>query len=54
MELKEGMVLTREVRSGTGVLLLKAGTTLSAKSIEAITRFFHIDPSRENIFIAAK
>lgn len=49
-DLKEGMILTRDVRSGTGLLLLSAGTELTQKSIEAIKRYFQIDPSRANIF----
>jgi response regulator RpfG family c-di-GMP phosphodiesterase len=39
-----GMVLSREVRSGTGVLLLSKGVTLTPQRIESIRRHFNIDP----------
>jgi hypothetical protein len=42
--LLSGMVLSRELRSGTGVLLAPKGVTLTVKKIETIKRYFLIDP----------
>jgi hypothetical protein len=43
-DLMPGMVLSMEVRGGTGVLLLKKGTVLDTHRIDLIKRRFHIDP----------
>jgi response regulator RpfG family c-di-GMP phosphodiesterase len=43
-ELAPGMVVSREVRSGTGVVLFRKGTTLDALRIESVNRFFAADP----------
>lgn len=53
-ELKPGMVLRRDVKSGTGLLLLGAGAVLSEKTIEALKRYFQIDPSKEKFFVMVK
>ncbi|MGQ9570978.1 MAG: HD domain-containing phosphohydrolase [Thermodesulfovibrionales bacterium] len=50
-QLVEGMVLLREVRSGTGLLLLAKGVVLDKKSIEALQRYHQIDPLKEGIFV---
>lgn len=50
-ELREGMVLSRDVRSGTGVLILRAGTRLCAAGIAALRRRRALDPSPEGIFV---
>ncbi len=50
-QLVEGMVLLREVRSGTGLLLLAKGVVLDKKSIEALRRYHQIDPLKEGIFV---
>ncbi len=42
--LMPGMVLSRELRSGTGVLLASKGITLNLQRITSIKRYFEIDP----------
>lgn len=51
--LKVGMVLSRDVKSGTGVLLLSKGARLSEKTIDSLRRLYHIDPSKNGIFVWA-
>lgn len=53
-ELEPGMVIRKDVKSGTGLLLLGAGVVLSEKTIAALKRYFQIDPSKEKIFVATK
>jgi len=43
-ELLSGMILSREVRGGTGVLLLPKGVRLDIPRIESIKRHFRLDP----------
>jgi len=43
-ELLSGMILSREVRGGTGVLLLPKGVRLDIPRIESIKRHFNLDP----------
>ncbi|MEW6601458.1 MAG: HD domain-containing phosphohydrolase [Nitrospirota bacterium] len=50
----EGMVLSRDVNSGTGLILLSRGTILNAKSISALRRYYQLDPSRTGIFVIAE
>ncbi len=50
-ELKEGMVVSRDVRSGTGILLLSKNIELNAMNIKAIKRYYTIDPPLRGIFI---
>ncbi|TSK07076.1 MAG: HD domain-containing protein [Geobacter sp.] len=49
--LKEGMKLTRNLYSGTGLLLLKEGTVLNPGSIEAVLRYYRIDPPSGGVFV---
>lgn len=44
MDLRVGMVVLRDVYSGTGILLLKQGSTLSSESISALKRYYDTDP----------
>jgi len=53
-DLREGMVLAKEVRSGTGLLLLGRGVGLTSKNIQAINRYFQIDPPRGNIYVLVR
>jgi response regulator RpfG family c-di-GMP phosphodiesterase len=48
-ELREGMVIAREVRSGTGLLLLGEGERLDPVNIGALRRYCHIDPPKKGI-----
>jgi response regulator RpfG family c-di-GMP phosphodiesterase len=50
-ELREGMVVAREVRSGTGILLLGVGETLDLLKIQALRRYNLIDPPPKEILV---
>jgi response regulator RpfG family c-di-GMP phosphodiesterase len=50
-QLLEGMCITRNLYSGTGLLLLTAGSVLDAGSIVAVARYYEIDPPRDGIFV---
>ncbi len=52
--LKAGMVISRDVHSGTGLLLLSKGLRLNEKNIQAIRRYYQIDPSRSGVFVMVK
>ena len=43
-QLVVGMILLREVRSGTGILLLSKGVTLDVEKINFVKRYFNFDP----------
>lgn len=50
-DLAINMVVSRDVLSGTGVLLLSKGTVLSSKNIEILKRYYRVDPAKHGIFI---
>ena len=50
-QLLEGMRITRNIYSGTGLLLLTEGTILDAGNIVAVTRYYDIDPPCCGIFV---
>jgi response regulator RpfG family c-di-GMP phosphodiesterase len=50
-KLKVGMVLARDVKSGTGLTLLTRGFRLTAKSISSIQRYYRLDPSRSGVYV---
>ena len=50
-EIREGMVIAREVRSGTGLLLLGVGERLDPVNIGALRRYYHIDPPKKGILV---
>jgi response regulator RpfG family c-di-GMP phosphodiesterase len=52
-QLLAGMCITRNIHSGTGLLLLTEGTVLDASSIVAVTRYYDIDPPPRGIFVGA-
>jgi response regulator RpfG family c-di-GMP phosphodiesterase len=52
--LSERMVLARDLFSGTGLLLLSTGTELDAVKIEALKRFYRLDPPKGGVFIFAR
>jgi len=52
-DLSEGLVLSRDARSGTGILLLKKGTRLDARKIAALRRYDRLDPARTGVFVRA-
>jgi len=50
--LRNGMVLSRDLRTGTGILLEARGAVLDSHSIASIRRYATIDPSgHNNVFI---
>ncbi len=53
-DLVAGMVVTRDVYSGTGILMLSQGTVLDGKNITLLQRCHDLDPSREGVFVSMK
>lgn len=49
-ELRAGMVLTKDVVSGTGMMLLNKGVALDTVKIEAIQRYYQLDPPLHGVF----
>ncbi len=49
-ELLTGMLLTRDVLSGTGLLLLNKGIALDATQIQSIKRYYELDPPVHGVF----
>ena len=50
-ELREGMLLSEDVRSGSGILLLRKGLTLDRGMIEGIERNYQIDAPPRGVFV---
>jgi response regulator RpfG family c-di-GMP phosphodiesterase len=50
-ELTVGMQLSRDVCSGSGILLLKRGTTLDENKVIAIQRNYRLDPPEHGVFV---
>jgi response regulator RpfG family c-di-GMP phosphodiesterase len=53
-DLAPGMVISRDVITGTGLLLLRKGTVLSDKNIETLKRAANLDPSKSGILVNKK
>ncbi|MCX8042997.1 MAG: response regulator [Desulfobacterota bacterium] len=53
-ELVPGMVLAEDIRTGTGILVLPAGTALKHEHILALKRYFELDPSGSSIRVWLK
>jgi putative nucleotidyltransferase with HDIG domain len=53
-ELREGMELSRDVFSGTGILLISRGTILAPPSIMLLKRYSKLDPAKQGIFVSIK
>jgi response regulator RpfG family c-di-GMP phosphodiesterase len=53
-DLVVGMVLARNLTTGTGLLLLRKGTVLNDNNIETLKRVIHLDPSKSGIFVNTK
>ncbi len=51
---RPGMVLSRDLRSGTGLLLLRRGTVLNNRNIASLKRHHQLDPGREGVFVWRK
>lgn len=52
--LVEGMVLARDIRSGSGLLLLGKGGSISARALESLMRYHAVDPLREKVAVITK
>ena len=50
-ELHDGLIINRNLYSGTGLLLLTKGTVLDSHKIAAIVRYYSIDPPTGGIFV---
>ena len=50
-ELREGMLIAGDVRSGTGLLLLGTGERLDFTNISALRRYYNIDPPKKGILV---
>jgi response regulator RpfG family c-di-GMP phosphodiesterase len=50
-ELIPGMVLARDIKSGTGLLILARDIALNAKMISAVRRYYEIDPPATGVFV---
>lgn len=53
-DLMPGLVVARDLRSGTGLLLLSKGIVLNKKNIDTIRRSYHLDPSKTGVFVWTK
>jgi putative nucleotidyltransferase with HDIG domain len=53
-DLQEGMEASRDVFSGTGILLLTKGTVLAKYSIMLLKRYSELDPSNQGVFVSVK
>ena len=52
-QLVEGMLITRNLYSGTGLLLLAEGTVLDQGKIVSVARYYDIDPPSGGVFVAS-
>jgi response regulator RpfG family c-di-GMP phosphodiesterase len=50
-ELQPGMVIAKDVRSGTGLLLLSEGMVMDRQKIETVLRSHYLDPTRTGIYV---
>ncbi len=53
-DLRAGMVISKDVRSGTGLLILGMGMKLDERNINSLRRSYQIDPSRSGIFVMVR
>jgi len=53
-DLSPGMVLAKDVSTGTGILLLRKDTVLNDKNIETLKRAVYLDPSKSGVFVHTK
>ncbi|MEI6127338.1 MAG: HD domain-containing phosphohydrolase [Pseudomonadota bacterium] len=53
-DLRPGMVLSKDVRSGTGVLVVPQETTLTESNIDFLKRIYAFDPHPRGIFVWKK
>lgn len=53
-DLSVGMEVSRDVFSGTGILLLGKGAVLDGTGILLLKRYYQIDPCRQGVFVKVK
>jgi response regulator RpfG family c-di-GMP phosphodiesterase len=53
-KLKPGMVISRDLVSGSGLLLLHKGITLDELKIGSVKRYFGLDPGDSGVFVLVK
>jgi HD-GYP domain-containing protein (c-di-GMP phosphodiesterase class II) len=53
-DLREGMIVAKEVRSGTGLLLLGEGECLDIGKIISLKRFYQLDPVHKLVSVLVK
>jgi HD-GYP domain-containing protein (c-di-GMP phosphodiesterase class II) len=51
VELREGMTITRDIRTSGGMLLLVAGSTIQPRHLKRILAFHHVDPIVDRVRI---
>ena len=49
--LRSGMMLTEDLRSGTGILILARGHILDQTTVKAIQRYYEIDAPKNGVFV---
>ncbi|TWJ19455.1 HD domain-containing phosphohydrolase [Geobacter argillaceus] len=50
-KLTEGLIVSRDVFSGTGLLLMRSGTVLDDAKIVSLRRYYQIDPPANGVFV---
>jgi hypothetical protein len=50
-ELLPGMVVSKDIRTGTGLMLLGKGVILNEKHIDIIQRCYHFDPAQTGVYV---
>ncbi|MDF1614525.1 HD domain-containing phosphohydrolase [Desulfurivibrio dismutans] len=53
-DLAPGMTLSRDVFSGTGILLLSKGTVLTEANVEILRRYARLDPTKRGVFVSIR
>jgi len=50
-ELLPGMLVSKDIKTGTGLLLLTRGVILDEKHIDIIQRCYHLDPAQTGVYV---
>jgi response regulator RpfG family c-di-GMP phosphodiesterase len=53
-DLRMGMIISKDVTSGTGLLLLTKGTPLTESTIQLLQRYYDVDPAKGGVFVIMK
>lgn len=53
-DISVGLQLAQDLRSGTGLLLLTKGTILNPQNVEALRRFYQVDPPSGGVYVWSK